>query len=65
MYKLQLDSYPYLKVGNRIAIKRGLLKGLEGFVVEKRNKNTTLVVSVDAILSSIKCIADISFVDLV
>ena len=62
--KFQLDPYPYLKAGNKIVIKRGPLKGLEGFIVEKRNKNTTLVVSVDAISSSIKCVVDISFVEL-
>ena len=62
--KLQLDPYPYLKTGDKIIIKRGPLKGLEGFIVEKRNKNTTLVVSVDAISSSIKCIVDASFVDI-
>ena len=63
--KLQLDPYPYLKTGDKIVIKRGPLKGLEGFIVEKRNKNTILVVSVDAISSSIKCIVDISFVNAV
>ena len=61
--KLQLDPYPYLKTGDKIVIKRGPLKGLEGFIVEKRNKNTTLVISVDAISSSIRCVVDISFVD--
>lgn len=61
---LQFDPYPYLKTGDRVIVKRGPLKGLEGFIVEKRNKNTTLVISVDAIFSSVKCIVDISFVDL-
>lgn len=62
--KLQLDPYPYLKVGARVIVKRGPLKGLEGFILEKRSRNTTLVVSVDAIFSSVKCIIDTGYVDL-
>lgn len=61
--KLQLDPYPYLKVGGKVTLKRGPLKGLEGFILEKRNKNTTLVVSVDTIFSSVKCIIDTGYVD--
>jgi transcription antitermination factor NusG len=61
--KFKLDPCPYLKVGDKVTIKRGALKGLEGFITEKRNGNTTLVVSVDAIFSSVKCIIDTSYVD--
>lgn len=62
--KLQLDPCPYLKVGDKVMIKRGPLRGVEGYIVEKRNKNTTLVVSVDAIFSSVKCVVDIDFIDM-
>ena len=62
--KIKLDPYPYLKVGDRVLIKRGPLKGVEGFIIEKRNKYTSLVISVDAITSSIQCVVDIDFVDL-
>ena len=62
--QIKLDPYPYLKVGNRVVIKRGPLEGVEGFIVEKRNKNTTLVISVDAIASSVQCIVDIDGVEL-
>ena len=61
--RVKLDPCPYIKVGDRIAVKRGPLKGIEGFVLEKRNSNTTLVISVDAILSSVKCVIDTAFVD--
>jgi transcription antitermination factor NusG len=61
--KLQLDPCPYLKIGGKVTIKRGPLKGLEGFILEKRNRNTTLVVSVDTIFSSVKCIIDTGYVD--
>ncbi|UCD14954.1 MAG: UpxY family transcription antiterminator [Candidatus Omnitrophota bacterium] len=62
--KVRLDPCPYFKVGNRVEIKKGPLKGLIGYIEEKRNKNTTLVVTVDAILSSVRCIIDIACVDL-
>lgn len=62
--KIQIDPYPYLKVGEKVGIRKGPLKGFEGYIVEKRNKNTTLVVSVDAIASSIKCVVDVDCVDL-
>lgn len=61
--EFRIDPCPYLKIGERVTIRRGPLKGLEGYIIEKRNKNTTLVVSVDAIASSVKCIVDIDLVD--
>ena len=63
--KLEFDPYPYLKAGDRVIIKKGSLKGFEGFILEKRNRNTTLVISVDALFSSVKCVVDIDIVDLV
>ncbi len=61
--RIKIDPYPYLNKGDRIVIKKGPLKGLEGYILEKRKKNTTLVISVDAIESSVRCIVDIDYVD--
>jgi len=61
--KIKLDPYPYLKEGDKVLIKKGPLRGLEGYIVEKRKRNTFLVVSVDAITSSVKCAVDIDLVD--
>ncbi|MFC1807288.1 UpxY family transcription antiterminator [Candidatus Omnitrophota bacterium] len=61
---LKIDPYPYLKIGDPVLIKRGPLKGFEGCIIEKRSKNTSLVVSIDAIASSVKCIVDTDFVEL-
>jgi len=61
--RVELDPYPYLKQGDKVVIKKGPLKGVEGYIVEKRNKNTSLVVSVDAIASSVKCLVDVDCVD--
>ena len=62
---IRLDPYPYLKEGDRVVIKRGPLKGVEGYIIEKRNKNSTIVISVDAICASVSCIVDVDFVELV
>lgn len=62
--ELKIDPCPYLKEGTRVLIKKGPLKGFEGFIVEKRKKNTELVLSVNAINASVKCVVDVDFVDL-
>ena len=62
---LKIDPFPYMNKGDRITIKKGPFKGLEGYIIEKRNKNTTLVVSVDAIAASIKCVIEADAVDLI
>ena len=61
---LKIDPCPYYKIGDKIRIKKGPLKGFEGYIKEKRQKNTTLVVSVDAIAASLQCVVDIDCVDL-
>ena len=61
---IKLDPCPYIKVNDSVVITRGPLKGVEGIVLEKRNKNTTLVISVEAINSAVKCIVDIDSIDL-
>ncbi len=61
--RAKLDPFPYLKIGDKVVIKKGPLKGMEGFIIEKRNKNTAIVVSVDAIAASVKCVIDTDCVD--
>ena len=62
--KILFDPCPYIKVGDKVVIKKGPLKGVEGFLVEKRNKNARLVVSVDIIAASVQCIIDNDYVEL-
>ena len=62
--ELRMDPCPYISKGDLVVIKKGHLKGLEGYVVEKRDKNTTLVISVDAIGASIRCVVCADSVDL-
>ena len=61
--KVKIDPYPYLKTGDKIRIKKGPLKDLEGYIIEKRNKNATLVISIEAINASISCIVDVDNVE--
>ncbi len=46
--KEPLDPYPYLKEGQRIRIRSGLLAGIEGMLVEKLGQHK-LVLSVDVL----------------
>jgi len=62
--ELSIDPCPYVKKGDRIVIRKGPFKGFEGYVIEKRDRNMTLVVSVDAIAASVKCVVDFDLVDL-
>jgi transcription antitermination factor NusG len=61
--KVKLDPCPYIKEGQRVSIKKGPLKGVEGIVIEKRNHNTSLVISIDAIASSVQCVVDMDFIE--
>lgn len=49
---LRVDPFPYLKVGTRVRVKSGPLRGLEGTLVKKRN-GLRLVVDVDLLCQSI------------
>ncbi len=62
--KILLDPCPYIKVNDPIVINKGPLKGLEGIVIEKRNKGARLVVSVDAIAASVQCTIDSDYAEL-
>jgi len=50
--QLPWSSHPFLKIGQRVRIRSGVLDGLEGILVS-RNGDRSLVVSVDAIQRSL------------
>lgn len=62
---LKIDPCPYYKIGDKVRIKQGYLKGCEGYIKEKRQNNTTLVISVDAIAASLQCVVDVNSIDLI
>jgi transcription antitermination factor NusG len=45
------EPYPYLKLGQRVVVTDGILCGMEGILVQRRN-NTRVVVSLDSIVRS-------------
>ena len=50
---IAIDPFPYLAVGDRVSVRSGIFKGVEGFIVKKDDKKCRLVVSITAILASI------------
>ena len=55
--EISLDPYPYLEAGNRVYIRSGPLKGIEGFIVRK-DKQMRLVISLDLLFQSISVEVD-------
>lgn len=50
--RLRVDPFPYMKIGTRVRVKAGPLKGIEGVLVKKRS-GLRLVVDVDLLCQSI------------
>ncbi|HZQ66963.1 MAG TPA: UpxY family transcription antiterminator [Terriglobales bacterium] len=50
--QLSWSSHPFLKIGQRVRIRGGALDGVEG-VLQGRNGDRTLVISIDAIQRSL------------
>ena len=59
---ISVDPYPYLTAGNRVYVRSGPLKGVEGFIVRK-NKHTRLVISLDLLFQSISVEIDEALVE--
>jgi transcription termination/antitermination protein NusG len=49
---LDAEPHPYLKIGRRLVVKNGPLKGLQGTLVRKKNEDR-FVISVDLIMRSV------------
>ena len=50
--EISVDPYPYLSQGDRVYVRSGPLKGVEGFIVRK-NRNVRLVISVELLTQSV------------
>lgn len=53
------EPYPYLALGQRVIVTEGVMSGMEGILVRKRN-NTRVVVSLDSIARSFVVELDVS-----
>jgi transcription antitermination factor NusG len=59
MRTLKVEPHPYLKVGERVRVKAGVMKGVEGILVRKKNE-FRVVLSLDAIMQSVALEVDAS-----
>lgn len=59
---LEYDPYPYLGEGARVRILRGPLRGLQGILLEKKNRYT-FILSIDLIQKSVACEVDAADVE--
>jgi len=49
--EIPIDPYPYLKEGERVVVKNGKFRGVEGFLVCKKNQHR-LIISLDLLQQS-------------
>ena len=57
--ELGVEPYPYLKVGRRVRVKTGPLRGLEGILVRKKNRSR-FVICVDLIMRAVAVEIDVA-----
>lgn len=60
--KLPYDPFPELAKGDRVRVKHGPLRGLEGYLVEKKSQ-CRFVVTVDLIQQAVSCEIDAADVE--
>lgn len=60
--EIAMDPYPHLAAGDRVYVRSGTLRGVEGFIVRK-NKHTRLVISLDLLLQSVSVEIDEALVE--
>ena len=58
-----LDPYPYLKKGVRVVVRSGPLRGVEGFVLDRDQRNR-LILNVDTLGTAVSVEIDPSLVEL-
>lgn len=61
--KVAFDPFPYLRVGQKVYVRSGLFKGIEGIIIRKDDKRCRLVISIHAIMASISLDVDASLVE--
>jgi transcription antitermination factor NusG len=60
--KLRVEPHPFLKCGERVRVRRGVLEGVEGLLVRKKNQYR-LVLCVDSLAQSVAVEVDASDVE--
>lgn len=62
-HEIAIDPFPYLDAGDKVSVRRGIFKGIEGFVVRKDSQRCRLVISITAIMASIAIEVDADAVE--
>ncbi len=60
--ELPMDPFPYLSEGQRVCVRSGVFKGVEGYLVRK-NQQCRLVISLDVLMQSISIELDSSEIE--
>jgi len=60
---MALDPFPYLSQGDRVIVRSGIFKGIEGFILRKDDKKCRLVISIDALMASVSVEVDSCLVE--
>jgi transcription antitermination factor NusG len=64
MQTRNVEPHPYLKVGERVRVKSGVMAGVEGILVRKKNE-FRMVLSLDSIMQSVAIEVDANDLELV
>jgi len=59
MQTRRVEPHPYLKVGERVRVKVGVMAGVEGILIRKKNE-FRVVLSLDAIMQSVAVEVDLN-----
>lgn len=62
--EIAVDPFPYLKEGERVFVRSGPFRGVEGFILRKQ-KNCRLVISLDLLMQSVSIEMDQACVEAV
>lgn len=60
--KLPYDPFPEMVVGDRVRVRRGPLRGLDGYLIEKKSR-FRFVITVDLIQQAVSCEIDAADVE--
>ncbi len=58
----EIEPHPYLTVGERVRIRAGVMTGVEGILVRKKN-DFRVVLSLDAIMRSVAVEVDVDDIE--
>lgn len=59
----EIDYFPYLNTGDRVYVRSGVFKGVEGYIARKDDDKYRVIISVDALMASISVQVDSNLVE--